>query len=97
MKIQVMDVSEKKKLTLKQAVLRESIYIVVEIVLLVSLFLVVLQTGRYQLTGTTLLITTAFQYASLGWFLIEIISLWTNKKRRSVQDYLADSVVLNIL
>jgi uncharacterized RDD family membrane protein YckC len=34
-------------------------------------------------------------YVSLGWFITEVVTMLTNKKRRALHDFIANTVVIN--
>ncbi len=90
-RIKVIDISEEKKLTYKQASLRDILPI---LLLLITIF------KYYQATLETTLIRSrpdAFLLlAALLWLILEIITMFFDKKRRSVQDLIAGSVVVKI-
>ena len=92
--ITVMDLSEARLPTFRQAFLREAAYVVVNWASLAYLFSLVLS-GRYtreaETTGRMAELTT---YAIFGWFLLEIITTLTNDKRRAIHDFIASTVVV---
>lgn len=94
MKIKVLDLSKERIPTFRQAFLRDIGYIVLNTLSLVYLVYLVLA-GEYvagaeisSLPGRILM------WASLGWFLLEIITMATNEKRRALHDYIAGTVVI---
>jgi uncharacterized RDD family membrane protein YckC len=93
-RIKVLDRSGGHIPTLKQALIRDSGYIIVNTLFLIW-FIYLVVTGRYTdssqlLNGPAILLI----YASLGWSLLEIITMATNKKRRAFHDYIAGTVVV---
>ncbi|MBP6455559.1 MAG: RDD family protein [Chitinophagaceae bacterium] len=93
MKIKVMDIDEKKLPSLKQAFLRESIYIIIGILGLLKLTYDILFSeeeflkliDNYSDFGTDIL---------LYWLILELVSMFTNKKHRAIHDFIANTVVL---
>ena len=95
-RVKVLDVSE-EVLTMKQALLRDIVPII-----LTSTFIFLTIPDLEQ--GMNLYDTKTFSelnrsmlfsfYISVGWFLAEIITMLTNKKRRAVHDFIAGSVVI---
>ena len=92
--VKVLDLSEKRIPTLRQAFIRDSGYIVLNLASLIYLIYLVV-TGRYllgsQLAGAP---AEILNWASIIWFLLEIISMMTNEKRRAFHDYIAGTVVV---
>jgi len=94
MKIQVLDVSEERIPTFRQAFLRDIGYIVLNTLSLVYLVYLVLA-GEYVVDAEiNSLPGRILMWASLGWFLLEIITMATNEKRRALHDYIAGTVVI---
>lgn len=92
MGVHVVDQSETRGITLKQALIRDSIPIAIN---LVSATIFVVQTLSSTLTqATSENIYTAVSLAALSWFLLEIITMFTNKKRRALHDFMAGTVVI---
>lgn len=90
--VKVVHVSEQKNLTLKQAFLRDSFYIAVEVIGLL-LFI----QASISSSDVSYIIPDYDSFADLPatiWLLLEITSMLTNKKRRAVHDFLASSVVI---
>jgi uncharacterized RDD family membrane protein YckC len=92
--VEVLDVSEERIPTLRQALLRDSGYIILNCASLVYLFTLVLS-GRYSLdaeTGGAPAMILAL--ANVAWFLLELGTMVTNRKRRALHDYIAGTVVV---
>ena len=91
--VQVLDLSESRIPTLKQALLRESPYVAASFASLVYFFTLAIA-GTYSpkalLEGPGMLIA----WASLLWLLLELITMLTNEKRRALHDLLAGTVVV---
>jgi len=97
MHVKVMDVSEERIPSLRQALLRDVGYIVINASSLVYfIYIVVAQkyvTGTEQVNSLPEMILT---FASFGWFLLEVITMLTNSKRRAIHDLIAKTVVLKV-
>ncbi len=92
--VKVLDISEERIPTLRQAFMRDIGYIVLNTLSLAYLINLV-ASGRYlrgaedsNIPGQIL------GWAALGWFLLEIISMATNPKRRAFHDFIAKTVVV---
>jgi len=96
MHVKVLDLSEERIPTLHQAFIRDIGYIVLNTLSLAYLIYLVIA-GRY-VTGVesddTTLPGRILVWASLGWFLLEVVSMATNNKRRAFHDYIAGTVVV---
>ena len=94
--VKVLDVSEERLPTLRQAFIRDVGYIALNTLSLVYLIYLVLA-GQYVSgaeSDVTSLPGRILIWASGGWFLLEIISMATNEKRRAFHDYIAGTVVV---
>lgn len=91
-KVKVVDVSETRGLTLKQAILRDSFYILAEIIALIY-FAVLLLNGHPAEVAYNDYRIIASDPATY-WMVLELITMLFNKKRRAVHDFLAKSVVV---
>jgi uncharacterized RDD family membrane protein YckC len=92
MRVKVLDVSEERLPTLQQAFLRDSPYVVMNVSAL-GFFIVTIMTARLgaelESIGQHLV-----GWAAAVWFLLEVISMLTNAKRRAVHDFIAGTVVV---
>jgi uncharacterized RDD family membrane protein YckC len=92
--IQVVDVSENRKLTLKQAMYRDSVWIFFAVA---GLLVFIIQENDPNADNA---VFRTIDYISDNfastWFLLEILTMFTNKKRRAFHDYLAGSVVVRV-
>ncbi|MCG8579138.1 MAG: RDD family protein [Bacteroidales bacterium] len=94
MKVSVVDVSEEKGLSLLQALLRDSIPLFIQILVLIKLVIVTIKIGHYSeidIAHESVMLS----YVSLAWFIIEVVTMLTNKKRRALHDFIAKTVVIN--
>lgn len=93
--VRVMDVSEERGLTLKQAFLRDSIYIVIQIIGMILILINIWRIGEFSEYGIEPY-NTYLNYLSLIWFLLEIVTMLSNEKRRAFHDKIANTVVVKI-
>jgi uncharacterized RDD family membrane protein YckC len=98
-KLKVIDVSEQKGVDYRQALLRDSIPIILNIIMiLIILPMWRIKIGNFPISQeeTKIFLIIMFIWSSLGilWFFTEILTMLTNKKRRAVHDYIARSVVI---
>lgn len=90
--VKVLDVSETRTLTFRQAILRDSFYLLVAIIGFIYYAVLLTQTDDQQ--------TVLGDYSSFSdnpvfwWTLIELITMLTNSKRRALHDFIAKSVVV---
>lgn len=94
--VRVLDVSESRLPTWRQAVLRdigEILFNAAAIVLVVAAVL----GGAYS-AGDEYLSPTwdVLAWAGLGWGVLEIVTMLTNPKRRALHDYIAGTVVVRV-
>jgi len=96
MGVKVLDVSE-QKLSLRQAVLRDIVPLVLTIIGTASLLPAVLKGGN-PYAGTVELTTLDLVsiYAGAGWALLELVTMLSNSKRRAIHDFIAGSVVVRL-
>ena len=97
MHVKVLDVSEERIPSLAQAFLRDSGWIIINISMLIYLVFLVL-THKY-IHGTEQADTVPGQilaFAGLGWFVLEILTMLTNSKRRALHDLIAHTVVVRV-
>lgn len=92
-KIKVLDLSEDRIPSLKQAVIRDIGYIVVNTLTLVYVIYLIVEGQYVKGAETTSLPGKVLMWASLGWFFLEIVTMFTNAKRRAFHDYIAGTVV----
>jgi uncharacterized RDD family membrane protein YckC len=91
--ITVMDLNEEKIVSLKQAILRDSIWIGISLIAFIYLVGISLFNNgdAYE---QYMLYDDLYGNLSIIWVLVELLSMLTNSKRRAVHDYIAGSVVI---
>lgn len=94
--VEVLDQGESLLPTLGQAFLREIGYIMLNTGSLLY-FIYLVSTGHYvggpdQEVNT--LPGTILSLGALGWFLLEVVTMFTNSKRRALHDFIAGTVVV---
>lgn len=93
--VKVLDVSEVRRISMRQSVMRDSIYILINTAALAtSVYLVV--TGASVDSDSFIMTGAMVGIAALAWSAAEILTLLTNKKRRALHDLIAGTVVLKI-
>jgi len=96
MGVKVFDVSG-SKLSLKQAVLRDSVYIALVVYgLIIDLPTVAKGQNPYSSATELSVALLVSLYASLGWFALELVTMLANSKRRAIHDFIARSVVMRV-
>ena len=93
--VKVLDVSEERIPSLRQAFLRDVVYVALSVFSLI--FFIYLVAAHKYVDESVLensLPGRIFGYASLGWFLLEIATMLTNSKRRAFHDFIANTVVV---
>ena len=96
MGVKVLDISE-QKLSLKQAVLRDIVPLVLTILGVASMLPSVVRginpySPEFELTTLDLIAI----YAGIGWALVELVTMLSNPKRRAIHDFIAGSVVVRL-
>lgn len=90
--VKVLDLSEARTLTIKQSILRDILYLGVEIIGLLYFAFLVFQTDKAEY-----LYNDYKNFANqpvLWWTIIELVTMLTNQKRRALHDFIAKSVVV---
>jgi uncharacterized RDD family membrane protein YckC len=91
MGIRVVDKNETRLLTLEQAFMRDSVYVLISTIgLFLALFQII--TSRYNFLSS--MVDQVLDWFGLVWFFLEVITMMTNDKRRALHDQLAGSVVI---
>lgn len=93
-RIKVIDVSESKNITLRQAFLRDIAFVILTIVDITVDILVRRSWEIGDIPGYIYWVSTVAGSAALLWTLLEIISMLTNSKRRAIHDFIAGTVVV---
>lgn len=92
--VKVVDISESKKLTLRQCLLRDIFDLTTQIIGLAYFSFLAIQTDK---TEFLLIDYASFADGPMSWwFLIELITMLTNSKRRAAHDYIAGTVVIKV-
>jgi len=95
--VKVMDVSETRIPSLKQALLRDIGEIVPNSICLVYfIYLVVTHQYSAPFSQSSHWPILVLGFGSLGWFLLEVITMMTNSKRRALHDWIAGTVVVRV-
>lgn len=90
--IKVVDVSEARKLTLRQAILRDIFYVIITFAgIIYFCFLRFQSASKFEALEE---FSTFGNGPILIWTMIELITMLTNYKRRAIHDFLAKSVVV---
>jgi len=92
-KIKVRDLSE-AKLTMRQALLRDIIPIILIIIAIIFETPSIIQNDHYYYNEQLRISTVILKYLNYVWILIEVATMLLNEKRRAVHDYIAKSVVI---
>jgi uncharacterized RDD family membrane protein YckC len=94
MHVKVWDVSETRVPSLKQALLRDIGPVIFQLAGLFGIIFLVL-TNRYEVQErhADTLPERIIAWASVSWFLLELITMFTNRKRRALHDLIAGTVV----
>jgi uncharacterized RDD family membrane protein YckC len=91
MKIKVIDVSETGNITFTQSVFRDCFYILGFCVFVVLSFYAII---IGEVSPNVSMVFDWFQYVSLIWFIIEIVTCLFNQKHRALHDFIAGTVVV---
>ncbi len=97
-KVKIVDISENNHLSIKQALMRDSILIIT------SIILILIPISNYFMTNNSSILSLNYlkfyiltsSAAWAIWIWIELISMEFGKNKRSIQDKLAKTVVLRI-
>ena len=93
-KIKVLDVSEDRIPSLRQALIRDVGRVVMDTLALMYMIFLITEGQYVQGEEISSLPGKILGWAGIGWFLLEIITMLTNEKRRAFHDYIADTVVI---
>jgi len=91
-RIQVIDVSEERPITFRQALIRDSFPLLCSFGYII--LLVLGYTEQYVAFGKPL--HYFLYYGFYVWLALEVITMLFNKKRRAIHDYMAGTVVVRI-
>ena len=89
--VKVLDITEEKNINLRQSMIRDSVYLIIQIIAFCYFLLRALKENNNAVffTGFNDFSTTPL----FIWSLLELMTMLTNSKRRAVHDFLARSVV----
>jgi|RhiMethySRZTD1v2_1073278.scaffolds.fasta_scaffold547135_2 uncharacterized RDD family membrane protein YckC len=92
-KVKVVDVSL-AKLSMRQAFLRDSVYIALTTgAVIIGIPGIIAGGNSYRNPNTVS--ERILVYTSLAWFVVELVTMLTNSKRRAFHDFIAGSVVVH--
>lgn len=94
--VKVLDVSESKDIGLRQALLREIVPLFVGVLSTVYLVVFGAMLGQEEVTGPAAVVLHVVGFAFLLWIVSDIVTMLFNRKRRSVHDFVAGTVVVRI-
>jgi uncharacterized RDD family membrane protein YckC len=95
MGVVVLDVSEQRLPSFQQALLRDIVTVVSQAILLANFIRVVLNSGYSEHIDKQMgWFGDALSWAGLGWFLLELVTMLSNNKRRALHDLIAGTVVV---
>jgi uncharacterized RDD family membrane protein YckC len=94
MKVRVIDISETRLLSLKQSFMRDSVYVVFETLGLLFVIFQVIKLGHYDKVAMRF-DDYYIDWFGFIWFILELVTMMTNDKRRAIHDFMANSVVIN--
>jgi uncharacterized RDD family membrane protein YckC len=96
-KVQVLNVGEDRVPSLHQSLIREIGEIVPACLgLAYTLYRIAMHTYLPTITANDSLLLNLVSYAQDAWFLLEIVTMLTNKKRRALHDLIAGTVVVHV-
>ncbi|WP_207532973.1 RDD family protein [Desertivirga arenae] len=90
--IRLVDISESGGITLKQALLRECVWIAIEVFALMA-YLIRTINSASELPWLDMIESVGSSFATI-WFILEVVTVLTNKNRRSIGDYIAGTIVI---
>ena len=98
--VKVLDVAE-SRLSMRQAVLRDSVYAALaffSFVVGIPEVLTGINPNSPQVSSISDLglAATISIYASMAWFIVELVTMLSNSKRRALHDFIAGSVVVRV-
>jgi len=95
MKIQVVSEKDETNISFKQALMRDSFWIIFEIIGIATIIFGILEYAEFS-SAATKLYDTFFSLISFIWIIIELITMLFNEKRRAVHDFLGSTVVIKL-
>jgi uncharacterized RDD family membrane protein YckC len=95
LKIKVFDIDEKNLIGYRRAFLRESVWFFVSIAGIIYLIIITQNISSIN-EGISEKYDDIVGLTSLSWFVVELITMLSNYKRRAVHDFIAGSVVVDL-
>lgn len=96
MGVVVLDASEQRLPNFRQALIRDIVLVISQLILLANFFRVVIASGYvYHIDNKMGQFGYAFEWASEIWFWVEVVTMLSNRKRRALHDWLAGTVVVD--
>ncbi len=92
--VRVMDVSEERPVSWFQAVMRDSVPLVLALASTIFLLAFGTRVEDGGFTGTSALVANSIGFIMASWALAELITMLFNRKRRAVHDFIAGTVVV---
>ena len=93
-KVKLLDLSENSTIGISRAFLRESIWIVLTLLYIITIAIKTNFSG--YITEQQRMEMYFLDWITLGWLVLEIFTMLTNNKRRALHDYIAKSVVIKV-
>ena len=88
-KVRVVDVHTEEQISIRQALLRDSIPVVFMTILMIWGYWVQLSDNAIENTAFFLIPSVYFL-----WFVAEVVTMLTNRRRRAIHDFIAGTVVI---
>jgi uncharacterized RDD family membrane protein YckC len=85
-------IDENRLISLLQSLKREGVLLLIDIILIIYFSIEGIKTNNIQDISNNY--SSSVGICSLSWICIELITMLTNKKRRSLHDFLGNSVVI---
>lgn len=96
MQIRVLDLDEQKTIGYGRAFIRESVWLIADVSGLIYLAYASYTANANDKELIREVYENYTSYTILFWFLLELITMLFNNKRRALHDYIARSVVINL-
>lgn len=96
MKIIIVDITETKGISLKQSILRDSVWILFELIGSTVVIYMIIKEGYYSDKAYDFQ-TNIISRITIFWALAELITVLFNKKRRAIHDFIGNTVVIKSL
>jgi uncharacterized RDD family membrane protein YckC len=90
--IRVVNVTEDKLLSFRQALIRDGVYFILELIGLIALSFEIVKLGYYPIGDSNA--ETYLNWLVFVWLLLELCTMLNNEKRRAFHDLMAGSVVI---